>query len=279
VGVHGDDSADFAFEGLLGGHLEVEIDGELEVFAGGSEFLTEVAQLFAVTVDDDVAATVDSTEEGVVGGFDAGAADDIAGRVEGVAVVVGEHLLGDFADVADEVSGESVAGVEAALLVEGLEFRKLVAMGGDEGLFVGGDVLFEGNRLILGGDLEAAQRGLDLLDWDVEAAGDERQVGVEVLDLFTEEIAGDGGVVVDEESAFAVEEFAARGEDGDLADTVRFSKGTEVFRVEHLEAPEASEQDDENQRDQILDGVELADGQLLGLAGALSFRMMDWFHA
>ncbi len=72
-----------------------------------------------MAVDNDVAAAVGAAEESVVGGFDAGAADDVAGRVEGVAVVVGEHLLGDLADVADEVGGEAVAGVEATLLVEG----------------------------------------------------------------------------------------------------------------------------------------------------------------
>ena len=110
VGVHGDDGADFAFEGLFGGHLDVEVDGETKVFAGDGEFLAEVAEFFAVAVDDDVAAAVGAAEDGVVGRLDAGSADDVAGRVEGVAVVVGEHLLGDLADVADEMSGEAVGG-------------------------------------------------------------------------------------------------------------------------------------------------------------------------
>src|SRR6202011_4467072 len=131
--------------------------------------------------------------------------DDVAGRVEGVAVVVGEHLLGDLADVADEVGGEAVTGGETALLGGGFWFGKLVAVGGDEGLLVGGDVLLEGNGLVLGGDLVVANRGLDLLDGDVEALGDKRQVGVEIFHLFAEEVARDGGVVVNEEAAFAVE--------------------------------------------------------------------------
>ena len=255
-----------AFEGLFGGHLDVEVDGEAEVFAGDGEFLAEVAELFAVAVDDDVAAAVGAAEERVVGGLDAGAADDVAGRVEGVAVIVGEHLLGDLADVADEVGGEAVAGVEAALLVEGLELGKLVAVGGDEGLLVGGDVLLEGDGLVLGGDLVAAEGGLDLLDGDVEALGDEGKIGVEVFDLLAEEIAGDGGIVVDEEAAFAVEELAARGEDGNLADAVGLGERTEAFGVEDLEAPETDEEDGENQRDEVLDGVKLADGQLFGFA-------------
>src|SRR6266700_2508358 len=75
-------------------------------------------------------AAIFASEEGVVGLLDAGPADDVAGGVEGVAGVV-EHLFGDFADVADEVSGEAVAWVEATLLVEGFEFGELVAVGGD----------------------------------------------------------------------------------------------------------------------------------------------------
>jgi hypothetical protein len=120
----------------------------------------------------------------------------------------------------------------------------------------------------------------------VEAFGDERQVGVEILHLFAEEVAGDGGVVVDEEAAFAVEELAARGEDGDFADTVGFGERTETFGVEYLETPEPGEEDGEYQRDEILGGVELADGQLLGLASGSSvlgfgmgMRMVDGFHA
>ncbi len=91
VRVHGDDGAVLAFEGLLGGELDVEVDGEPEVLAGGGELLAEVADLLAVGVDDDVAGAVLAAEEGVVGGLDAGLADDVAGIVDGVALVVFEH--------------------------------------------------------------------------------------------------------------------------------------------------------------------------------------------
>ena len=57
VRIHGDDGADLAFEGLLGGHLDIEVDGEAEVFAGDGELLAEMAELFAMAVDDDVAAS------------------------------------------------------------------------------------------------------------------------------------------------------------------------------------------------------------------------------
>src|ERR1700729_1147638 len=101
-----------------------------------------MAELFSVAVDDNVAAAVGAAEESVIGGLDAGTTDYIAGRVERITVIVGEHLLGDLADVADEVSSEAPAGVQAALFVDGFELGELVAVRGDEGLLVRGDVQF-----------------------------------------------------------------------------------------------------------------------------------------
>jgi hypothetical protein len=180
------------------------------------------------------------------------------------------------------VGGEAIAGIEAALLVESLKFGEFVAVGGDEGLFVGGDVLFEGNGLIFGRDLVVAEGGVDLVDGNVKTTGDKRQIGIEVFDLLAEEITSNGGVVVDEQTPFAVEDFAARSEDGNLADAVGFSERAEAFGIEHLKTPEADEKDGKDKRDEILDGVKLANGQLLGLAvgaNAVGFGMVDWFHA
>ncbi len=58
VRIHRDDGSDLAFQRLLGGHLDVEIDGQLQVLSGFRERLAEVADLFAVAVHDHVAAAV-----------------------------------------------------------------------------------------------------------------------------------------------------------------------------------------------------------------------------
>jgi hypothetical protein len=282
VGVHGDDCPDFAFESFFGGHLDVQIDGEPEVFARDGEFLAEVAKFFSVAVDDNVATAVNSAEESVIRGFYAGTADHVPGRVECVSLVCGEHLLGNFAHIADEVSGKSIAGVEATLLVESLKFGELVPVGGDEGLLVRRDVLFQRNGLVLGGDLKATDGCLNLLNGDVEALGYKRQVGIEILNLFAEQVAGNRGIVVDQKAAFAVEKLAAGSEHGNLADAVGFGERTKTLGVEHLEPPESGEEYGENERDEILGGVKLAGGQLLGLADVLvvgGVGMVDWFHA
>ena len=61
------DGAGLAFHRLLGRHLDVEVDGELEVLSRHGERLAELADLLAVRVDDDVAAAVDAAQECVVG--------------------------------------------------------------------------------------------------------------------------------------------------------------------------------------------------------------------
>ena len=99
-------------------------------------------------------------------------------------------MLGDLADVADDVGGEAVAGVEPALLFEGFELGQLVAMGFDEGLLVGGDVLLERDGLEPGCESEVAKGRFDLLDRHVEPFGDHGQVGGKVPDLVAQEIAG-----------------------------------------------------------------------------------------
>jgi hypothetical protein len=234
-----------------------------------------------MAVDDDVAAAVGATKEGVVGGLHAGTSDHVAGRVEGVAVIVGEHLLGDLADITDEVGREAVTGVKTSLLIEGFEFGEFVAVGGDECLLVGSDVLFERDRLVAGGDLVVAEDGVNLVDGEVKTLRDERQVGIEVLDLFAEKVAGNGGIVVDEEASLAVEELAARSEDGHLSDAVGLGERPEVVGVDYLKAPEPDQKNGKDQRDQVLGGVKLAGRQLFCFAPGAAvpgFRMVDWFH-
>src|ERR1700722_2912116 len=70
VRVHGNDGADLAFERLFRSHLNVEVDGELDVRTGSGELLTEHTNLFAMGVDDDVSRSIGAAENGVIGFFD-----------------------------------------------------------------------------------------------------------------------------------------------------------------------------------------------------------------
>jgi hypothetical protein len=74
------------------------------------------------------------------------------------------------------VGGKAVAGIEPALLVDGLQLGQFVAVGLDEGLLVGGNVLLDGDGLVAGRGAVVAQGGAQLIEIEVEALGDQRQV-------------------------------------------------------------------------------------------------------
>ena len=238
-------------KGIFRGALDIEVDSEAKALAGFRGLGADFADFATVAVDDHILGAVFPAQNAVVRGLHAGAADDVAGFIHGVARIV-EHIFADFANVADEMGGEAVAGIKAALLLNGFQFGKLVFVGLDEFDFVGGDVLLERKGLVFGRGAVAFDDGVDLVGSHVQAARDERQIGGDVVALLADEEAGDGGIVVDEEAAFAVEEFAAGGEDGNFADTVRFSEGVVVLAADHLQAPQSEDEHGQNYGDGVL---------------------------
>ena len=64
------------------------------------------------------------------------------------------------------------------------------------------------------------QRGLQLLEVQVEPLGNQRQIGVDVVVLFANQEAGNRRIVVDDEAVLAVEKLAARRQHRHLADAV-----------------------------------------------------------
>src|SRR6202011_649223 len=114
----------------------------------------------------------------------------------------------DFADEADGVRRRAVFGVKAALGADDLELGK------GAGVFVrfdkrqfGGIQLFFNNDGNVVGPLEMVHAGHQAVIVDTQAFGDRP----EVLHLqnFTREQQTEGGVVVDDDAAIAVEDLAA----------------------------------------------------------------------
>ncbi len=111
-------------------------------FAGLGHGLAQVADLLAVRVDDDVSAAVDTTEQRIVGGFDTGLSDHIAGIVEGILLFI-QVLFGDLADVPDEMGRKAAARVDSSSALREFQLRQLVPVSFNEGLLVRGDVLLQ----------------------------------------------------------------------------------------------------------------------------------------
>ena len=83
------------------------------------------------------------------------------------------------------------------------------------------------------------------------------KVGPQVAARLTDQEAGDGGVVVHQQAAFAIEQLAPRRQDGHLADTVLLRQGAVVLRTDHLQPPQAGEQHQQNGDDHVLHDREL----------------------
>ena len=134
-------------QGPLNTHLEVEVEGELEVAAGGRRAAAEGPHHLPGRVDLEVLDAVAAAQPLVVGQLDPGLADDVAGRVAAEAPLL--ELVGrDLADVAEHVGG----GRPGRVLAQGQH------LGGDPGEAVG--VLGQVEELAGGdvlGDRDAAQ--------------------------------------------------------------------------------------------------------------------------
>ena len=95
-------------------------------------------------------------------------------------------------------------------------------------------------------------------------------VGLKIFGLLAQQEAGDGGVVVDQDTALAVEDLAARGEHGQLADAIGVGEHAIAVRAENLQTPHAGGQHCQQNHDEILGGVQLCRGDFL-IAGEVAF--------
>ncbi len=249
--IHGHHGAVVIAEGDLGRLLQVEIDSEFQIMARFGVLRPENAHLAPVAVDNHVARAVFAAQDLIVGLFHARLSDHVPGLVVGVAWLV-QVFFADFADISDQVRREPVAGIQAALFVDGFQLRKLVAVGLDKCLLVGGDVLLDGDGLIAGRDAEVAQRGPQLFEIEVQTLRDHGQVGVHILVLLPNQEAGDGRIVVDHQAVLAVKELAAGGEDGDLANAVLLGEFAEVAGSQHLQPPQSGSQCQHHHQNAVL---------------------------
>ena len=139
---------------------------------------------------------------------------------------------------------------------DGIEFGQFVAVRFDESQFVGRDVFFEINGRVLRHAGEVADFLAHVFGAHVQTLGDEVGVSVEVAGGVAHHERGEGRIVIDDDAAFAVEDFAAGSEDGHLADTILFRLRGVVVVAGDLQAPQSVSQHEEHAEDAVLHGGE-----------------------
>ena len=102
-----DDGSLAAFHGELGDGLQIQIEGGLEVLAGGGLLVLQRFPGAAARIDQDALLPVDAHQDVVVLALESGFADALALRILGEFGGV-EIIFADFADVTDDVRGHAV---------------------------------------------------------------------------------------------------------------------------------------------------------------------------
>ena len=221
--IHGDNRARLAFQRLLGGDLQIEINRELELLARNRRNIAQRADFLAAAVHQHLARAVLAHQNIVVVLLDSRHANHVA-RVVELPLRLGQHLFAHLADIADHVRHEAALGIQAAMHRDDVEFRQVGAVRLDEGKFVRRDVVFQKQRLVARDRRHALQARAQFVGRNVQSFGDLVGIDFEIAVLVAQQQHGERGVVVNDDAAFAVEQLAARREDGDLLDAVLFGQ-------------------------------------------------------
>ncbi len=249
--VHGNDRTGLAFQRLFGSDLQIKIDGELELFAGNRLHVAERAHFLAAAVDQHLARAVLAHQDIVVILLDPRHADDVA-RVVQLPLRLGQHVFAHLADVADDVRHESVARIQAAVNGDGVELGQLRFVRFDEGQLVGSDVVLEEQRLISRHSGHALQAGAQLVGGDVQPSGNLVGIGLEIAVLIAQQQHGERRIVVNDDAAFAVEDLAARRQNGDLLDAVLLGQRAVVIVARYLQAPQPEGKNKKDSQQDVL---------------------------
>ena len=135
---------------------------------------------------------------------------------------------------------------------DGVELGQLRSVRFDEGQLVGRDVVLQEQRLISRHRGHALQAGAQLVGRNVQPGGDLVGVGLQIAVLIAQQQHRERRIVVDDDAAFAVEDLAARRQDGNLLDAVLFGQRAVVIAARDLQAPQPEGENQKNSQQDVL---------------------------
>ena len=145
--IHRDERAILPIQRLLRCNLQIQIDRQLQLFAGLCRSFIQPPDFPSVAVNNRAPRSVLAHEHGVVLLLDTALSDYVAGVVK-LKLRLIEHVLGDFTDIANQVRHESVAWIQAPVRHDGVEFRQFILVRFNECQFVWSDVFFQKDWLV-----------------------------------------------------------------------------------------------------------------------------------
>ncbi len=136
------------------------------------------------------------------------------------------------------------------------QFWKLVFVRLDERQFVGCDVFFQENRLVLRHRREAPDALPHFVGVQVQPLGDGVRVRVQISRRIAQQQRGKRGVVIDNDPAFTIQNFAARRQNRHIADAVLLRQLRVLAALHHLQPPQPVRQKQKNEQHDVLYGGE-----------------------
>ncbi len=237
-------------ESVLGGLLQVRVDGQANVVAGLGELLELAgARDAAEGVHEDAPDTRQPAQVGVVGRLDAGLPDPVAARVV-LPLRRVELLLGDLAHVAERLRRDPALVVVALVGLVDLDAGEVVLMLEEVRDLVLGDVLLDRDRrqevVFPRGDVapDLAVRNLEEGGEPVEDEG--LSLRGRLIERGRPELHRRPRLVGDEDDAVPVDDRAARGGRPERAHLVVLRHLEVALARDDLERPEPEEEDAED---------------------------------
>ena len=243
-----------AIHGQLGHGLQIQVDRELNVFAGNGRLVADNLPYLAAIVHHHLPLAVHAHERIVVLALDAEFADHIALTVFGELGRV-QFLFADFAGVPDHVRRHAVLRIQAPLRRNEHQLGKEIVVRIDESQIGGRQFLFDYDRHILGLRFEPPDARRQVVVIQVEALGDGLQVFF--LDGFAGQNQGERIVVIDDHAPVAVENAAARRQQRHRLDAVLLRALVIELRILHLQLPKPGNQEKEDAHGGVLENGDL----------------------
>ena len=122
----------------------------------------------------------------------------------------------------------------------------------DEGKLIRRDVVFDEDRLIARHGREPLHPHLQVAGVQVQPNGDRLQDGVADLSLRVQQQGRERWIVIDDGTAFAIQQPAARRQDRNLLHPVLLGHAGVVIRVQNLQTPQPKNQQQKNAQYDVL---------------------------
>ena len=236
---------------MFGDELQVIVNAELNLFAGDGFLLGKphVLHFFADAVYDHAAFAVRAHQDVVVLSLEAAFAREVAGAE--LAVAFFDLLLADLAHVAHGMREEALGLIAPPRNGNHFEHRNVDAVRLNKGNVRLGSLGLDDDGLKMGKVFGVVELLLEIGHRDAEAIGDGAKVLFYLRHVLAQQQDAEGGPVVDEHAAVAVQHAAARRDDRNFTDAVALSERVVLVGVDDLEFPETQQEHADHAHDDV----------------------------